>query len=126
MSSTPSIKKNYILSFLYEILCIITPFITAPYLARVLGAEQIGINSLVCSHQAYFLMFATLGTSSYGSREIARNRDNIFERSKLFWEIEILSIFTSCISLVVWIVFILLRTEYKLYYIILTIGIIII
>ncbi|MBO4533077.1 MAG: oligosaccharide flippase family protein [Treponema sp.] len=123
-NSTPSVKKNYLLSTLYEILCIITPFITAPYLARVLGADQIGVNSLVCSHQAYFLMFATLGTSAYGSREIARNRDNIFDRSKIFWEIELLSIFTSVISLVFWVFFILLRTQYRLYYIILTIGII--
>ena len=123
-NSTPSVKKNYLLSTLYEILCIITPFITAPYLARVLGADQIGVNSLVCSHQAYFLMFATLGTSAYGSREIDRNRDNIFDRSKIFWEIELLSIFTSVISLVFWVFFILLRTQYRLYYIILTIGII--
>ncbi len=125
-NSTPSVKKNYILSTLYEILCIITPFITAPYLARVLGAEQIGINSLVCSHQAYFLMFATLGTSAYGSREIARNRDNPYERSKLFWEIELLSILTSFISLIFWFVFVFVfsREQYRIYYLILTIGII--
>ncbi len=123
-NSTPSVKKNYILRTLYEILCIITPFITAPYLARVLGAEQIGVNSLVCSHQAYFCMIATLGTSSYGSREIARNRDNPFERSKLFWEIEILSIITSFVSLALWFGFILLRSKYTLYYLILTIGIV--
>ncbi|MCR4734990.1 MAG: oligosaccharide flippase family protein [Treponema sp.] len=123
MSSSPSVKVNYILSTLYEILCIITPFITAPYLARVLGPNQIGVNSLVCSHQTYFLMLATLGTSAYGSREIARNRDDPYLRSKLFWEIEILSIFTSIISLIFWIVFIIFTPQYKLYYIILTIGI---
>jgi len=123
MSSSPSVKINYILSTLYELLCIITPFITAPYLARVLGAEQIGVNSLVTSHQAYFLLLATLGTSAYGSREIARNRDNEYERSKVFWEIEILSILTSCISITGWILFVLLSTQYKIYYIILTIGI---
>lgn len=124
MSSTPSVKKNYILSTLYEILCIITPFITAPYLARILGADQIGVNSLVCSHQAYFCLFATLGTASYGTREIARNRDDIYLRSKLFWEIELLSIFTSVISLAAWFVFILLSSQYKIYYLILTLGII--
>ena len=123
MSSSPSVKINYILSTLYELLCIITPFITAPYLARVLGAEQIGVNSLVTSHQAYFLLLATLGTSAYGSREIARNRDNEYERSKVFWEIEILSILTSCISITGWILFVLLSTQYKIYYIILTLGI---
>ena len=41
--SQPTLKKNLILSTAYEILNIITPFITAPYIARVLGADGIGI-----------------------------------------------------------------------------------
>ena len=43
--SQPTLKKNLILSTAYEILNIITPFITAPYIARVLGADGIGIYS---------------------------------------------------------------------------------
>ena len=119
----PSVKKNFFISTLYEILCIITPFITAPYVSRVLGAEQIGVNSFVHSVQAYFCMFATLGTAAYGTREISRNRDNAYERSKLFWEIELLSIFTSGIAVIVWCIFIIFTVEYKIYYIILTLGI---
>ena len=124
MNSSPSVKINYILSTFYEVLCIITPFITAPYLARVLGADQIGVSSLVSSHQAYFCLFATLGTSAYGSREIARHRDDIYLRSKIFWEIEILSIITSIISLGIWFIFILCSSQYTLYYFILTFGIV--
>ena len=81
---TPSIKKNFFLSTAYEALCLITPFITAPYLARVLGAEKIGVNSYVHSILAYFTMLGALGTASYGSREIARVRDDAYERSKRF------------------------------------------
>ncbi len=33
-----SIKKNYIFNLMYEILAIIVPFITTPYISRVLGA----------------------------------------------------------------------------------------
>ncbi len=123
MESTPSVKKNYILSTLYEILRCITPFITAPYISRVLGAEQIGINSFVHSIQAYFCMFATLGTASYGSREIARNRDDVYKRSKLFWEIELLSVSTSGIAIIAWLLFVLFTVQYKIYYIVLTLGI---
>ena len=123
MISTPSVKKNYILSILYEILCIITPFITAPYVSRVLGAEQIGVNSFVHSMQAYFCMVATLGTAAYGKREIARNRDNAYERTRLFWEIELLSMLTSGIAILAWIIFIICSVQYKIYYLVLTIGI---
>ena len=59
--SQPTLKKNLILSTAYEILNIITPFITAPYIARVLGADGIGIYSYTNSIQLYFAMFAALG-----------------------------------------------------------------
>ena len=38
----PSIKKNVIISTLYQILSVITPLITAPYISRVIGADGIG------------------------------------------------------------------------------------
>ena len=54
----------------------ITPFITAPYVSRVLGPDGIGIQSYTGSIQSYFLLFAALGTASYGNREISQARDN--------------------------------------------------
>jgi len=41
MSKT-SIKKNFAYQMLYEILILILPFITSPYIARVIGAEGLG------------------------------------------------------------------------------------
>ena len=60
-----SVKKNVIFSTLYQILIIIIPFITAPYLSRILGAEGIGTYSYTNSIQMYFSLFAVLGTSTY-------------------------------------------------------------
>ena len=37
-----SIKRNYIYNLMYQILLLITPLITTPYLSRVLGADGIG------------------------------------------------------------------------------------
>ena len=82
-----SIRNNFLYSTAYQILNVLTSFVTAPYLSRVLGAEAIGIQSYTQSIQQYFLMFAALGTFSYGSREISMNRDDPYKRSKLFWEI---------------------------------------
>ena len=74
--SNISLKKNYIYSLSYQILNLITPLITAPYVARVLGADGVGIYSYTASIMMYFTMFGALGTMNYGTREIARLRDD--------------------------------------------------
>ena len=109
----PSIKKNFFYNTLYQILILITPFITAPYLSRVLGADKIGLYSYTYSIAFYFLLFCSLGTVSYGAREISRTRDDKELRSKLFFEIELLTIFTSSISLIFWIIYIICNPSYK-------------
>ena len=122
MKKNVSVKKNIILSTLYQILTMIIPFITAPYISRVIGANGVGIYSYTLSIQTYFSMIAALGTVTYGAREIARNRDDEHKRSKIFWEIEILTIITSAICLVLWVILIGLSDTYKIYYIILTMN----
>lgn len=118
----PNIKINILLSSLYQVLTLIIPFITAPYISRVLGSNGVGIYSYTGSIQTYFAMFAALGTVAYGAREIARNRTDKKQYSKLFWEIEILTIVTTAVCLVFWGVWILLNKEYQLYYLVLTLN----
>ena len=117
-----SIKRNMIYSTFYQILTLIIPFITAPYISRVIGSEGVGIYSFTSSIQACFLLFAALGTVTYGAREIARNRNDEEKRSKLFWEIELLTVCTSMICLLAWGIFIIFSSNYKIYYIILTMN----
>lgn len=120
----PNVKTNFLLNTLYEVLCVITPFITTPYVSRVLGAEQIGVNSFVGSIYNFFNLFAVLGISTYGSREIARNRDDIYARSKVFWELELLLISTTLISITGWLILALTTNQYKIYYLIFTISLV--
>ena len=44
-----SIAKNYLYNVSYQILVMILPIITTPYVSRVLGAENIGIYSYTLS-----------------------------------------------------------------------------
>lgn len=118
--SQPSIRKNFIFRALYEVLVLITPFITIPYIARVLGSDGEGIRSYTGSVMAFFTMFAALGTPQYGLREIARHRDNPEEASKLFWEIEILTVFTSFVCLIGWLGVCLFWKEYRIYFLAMT------
>ena len=118
--SQPSIRKNFIFRALYELLVIVTPFITIPYIARVLGSDGEGIRSYTGSVMSFFTMFAALGTPQYGLREIARHRDNPEQASKLFWEIELLTVFTSLICLLGWLGICLFWKEYRIYFLALT------
>lgn len=111
------IKKNVIYKFLYQILSVCTPLITAPYISRVLGADGIGIYSYTASIMTYFTMFAALGTATYGTREIARTRDNKTLMSKTFFEIEFITMITTAFALFIWILLIIFSSKYSLYYI---------
>ena len=122
MSGQPSLKKNIAISTVYQVLLIILPIITAPYVARVLGPDQSGIYDYTNSIQTYFAMFAALGTASYGAREIARVRNDIAMRSKLFWEIELMTVMTSTVCIIVWFIFIAFTPQYKVIYLVLTMG----
>ena len=122
MSTEPSLKKNIAISTIYQVLLIILPIITAPYVARVLGPEQSGIYDYTNSIQTYFAMFAALGTASYGAREIARVRNDAVQRSILFWEIELMTVMTSAACIAVWFVFIAFTSQYKVIYLVLTMG----
>lgn len=115
-------RKNLILSTLYQILTMLTPLITAPYVSRVLGADGVGTYSYTNSIVTYFTMFAALGTATYGSREIARVRDDPAAYSKLFWEIELLTVITASVCLVVWLGWCFCATSYQLYYLILSLS----
>ena len=119
-----SIKKNFFYKSVYQVIVVIIPFVSAPYISRALGAANIGIQSYTASIQQYFILFSYLGTLTYGERKISINRDDVKQRSILFWEIEILVIITTSIALLGWSIFLLLCKEYKDIYIILTIGII--
>lgn len=120
---TESIKKNYIYNTFYQILTLITPLITAPYISRVLGAEGVGIYSFTNSIATYFTLFAALGTASYGQREIAIHRNNSEESSRLFWEIEILSAVTTGVATIAWLIWIIISKKYTAYYGVLTMSI---
>ena len=97
-----SLKKNYLYNLSYQILIIIAPIITTPYLSRVLNADGIGIVSFAESIVSYFVLFAALGVGTYGQREISYYQDNRKKRSEIFWNTFIFKCITSIIILVLY------------------------
>lgn len=110
-----SIKKNYLYNMFYEILLLITPLITTPYLSRVLGADGVGTVSFAESVVSYFTLVATLGVTTFGKREVSYVQDNKSSRTQIFWDTKVLSVITSLISLIIYIVFSLNQNNKLLY-----------
>lgn len=108
--------KNYIYNLSYQIVAILVPLITAPYLSRVLGAENIGIYSFTLSITTYFILFGSMGISLYAQREIAYVQENKENRSKLFFEIVYFKFFFLFISLFIFFIIFCLNGEYTTFY----------
>ena len=110
-----SVKKNYIFNLSYQVLLLLTPFITTPYLSRTLGASGIGQVSFAESVVSYFTLFATLGITIYGQREISYFQDSPKQRSIVFWNTKILEFCTAGIVLIIYLAFSLFQDNSKLY-----------
>lgn len=111
-----SIKKNYLYNLVYQIIILILPIVTTPYISRALGATNIGIYSFTVSIVTYFTLFGSLGVSLYGQREIAYVRDDKEKRKKLFLEVVLFRFITLAISIAVFFFAFALNNEYQTYY----------
>lgn len=119
-----SVKKNYIYNLMYQLLLLIIPFITTPYLSRVLGADGIGLNSYANAMVSYFTLFACLGTGTYGQRAISYVQNKKEERSRVFWETFLFRLTMVIITLIAYGIYLFFVKENKIIYIILSLNII--
>lgn len=82
-----SIKRNFAYNILLNVSNVLFPFITGPYVARVLEPDGIGLASFASNFAGYFVLFAGLGYYTYSLREISKLRDNVVERQKFVGQI---------------------------------------
>lgn len=66
------IKRNFLYNLFLTLSNYIVGLIVFPYISRVLGVANIGIIGFVDNSINYFILFATMGISTIGAREIAR------------------------------------------------------
>lgn len=101
----PSLKKNVVYNVLYQVLAVIVPFITSPYLSRVLGAEQIGVYSFTYSIAFYFMILSMLGISNYGNRTIAQVRTSREHLNQEFSNIYAVQLTCSLVMIVSYLIY---------------------
>ena len=95
--------KNYLYNLSYQILTIILPIITVPYVTRIFTSEDLGNYGFYNSIVSYFSLFAMLGIGLYGTKQIASARDV----SSTFWNIYAIQLIASLISIFVYVIVIL-------------------
>lgn len=100
----------------FQLFKIIIPIFTIPYIARVLGPQNVGINSYTYNIVQYFVLFGSIGINTYGNRKIAYNMNDKDKLSKTFWEIFSLQLITVTISYIIFFIFLLLNGNYHVYY----------
>lgn len=120
-----NIFKNYIYNVSYQILILIVPVITMPYVSRVLQDENIGLFNFFQSIVSYFVLFGCVGLNLYGQREVAFYKDDPHKRSRVFWELFIIRFCTVLLSLAAYLLVIVRgSTGYARYYAIFIIEIV--
>lgn len=120
-----SIKKNFIYNLSYQILIMILPFITTPYISRVIGPEGVGIQSYTYSIANYFVLFAMLGVNNHGNRSIAMVKNNKEKLQRTFVSIYSVQFIMSAIMIVLYSIYIIfIAKENKIIFIIQAIYII--
>ena len=114
-SDKTSIKKNFFYQMIYEVLILILPFVTSPYISRVIGANGLGIFSYSYTIAFYFVLFSMLGIKNYGNRSIAMVRDDQDELNNTFSEIAFIHILVSLVCTSCYIFYIIFKKEDQLY-----------
>ncbi len=101
-----NVVKNYMLQVVYQILVMILPLITSPYVSRVLGADGIGTYTYTYSIVFYFTIVAKLGIQVYGTRKISAVRDDPKKLSKAFCDLYAIHFIIGVLALAAYFTFV--------------------
>lgn len=68
--------KNFLYNISYQLLVIMLPLITVPYVSGILGAEGVGEYAFTYANMQYFIIFGMIGINLYGNRQVAYVRED--------------------------------------------------
>ncbi len=85
-------RKNTFYNMAYRLFSVLLPLATAPYLARTVGTDGVGLYSHAWSVSYIFCLIGMLGLNDYGVRAVARVRDDRQELDRTFsaiWQMQL-------------------------------------
>lgn len=97
------LKKNIGWQYLLQIAIYVFPFITLPYLTRVLGPDEYAVRAYSISVMNLLMAIVSFGFNPYGTREVARHRNDLDKlrslTTSIFFQRLLLSLVTGLILL---------------------------
>lgn len=107
--------SNLIYNGLYQLLIIAIPVLTVPYVSRILGARNLGINSYVTSIAAFLSVVIMLGLNQVGVKEIAES-DTEDERLEKFQGLWLLQVTNGLVVTILFTLIVVFFLPYKFYF----------
>ncbi|KRM73111.1 oligosaccharide flippase family protein [Lacticaseibacillus brantae] len=105
---------NIIYNGVYQILILILPFVTTPYVSRVLQPEALGINALINSIPVFLSVVILFGMNQFGVRSIAQApKEDLPKTFARLWQIQLT---VGLLVIVGYVVAVLLWLDYKFFY----------
>ena len=124
MNDKKQLKLNILYNGLYQVLNLIVPLITAPYISRTLGAEPLGTYDYVLANTGYFLMLQGLGFGLYGSIRVAAVRDDPEALNQVFWKVFLAKLLLCAATVISFLIFIpFQKSSYRSLYLIFLLSI---
>lgn len=110
-----SLKLNAFLNGLRNVLNIIFPLITFPYVSHILTVEGIGAYNFSNTFVSYFLLLAELGINTYSIREGAKYRNNKEKIEQFSSEVFTINIFSMLLSYILLVICLVLFAQLHSY-----------
>lgn len=106
-----SLFKNTIYKSILSFVNIVIPLLVGPYVVKLLDVELYGVYNTVYAEFQVFLIFASFGLYTFGTREISKIRNDNKKVSELFTNLFVISLISNLLVLIVYIVYALLTSK---------------
>lgn len=105
------LKKNYFYILAYQMLTVLTPLFTTPYISRVLGPEMIGLDAYIGSIVQLFTLVIILATPMYASKQLAQAPFD--KHQQIFSEMFSIQLIMTLITILGYLIFVLVFSKYN-------------
>lgn len=101
-----TLARNAVFSVGYRLFNVVFPLISATYVSRVLSPEGIGRVNLAQNNMSYFLMIASLSMPYYGTREVAKRRNDPGKVNQVITELLLINLLTTTVAIFAYLYFV--------------------
>lgn len=99
------IMSNYVYNLIYQFSTFLIPIFLIPFVIDKLGPENLGIEAYTLTLIGFFVIFANFGIGTFGTREVAKIRDNEIKLKKEVYKIIIIKLLFTFLSFLCFLIF---------------------